>query len=252
MQSQNLTMEHLIVLIIFLSSQSCSRGQDFGRFIAKHKEVIENYIMAGYGSGWSECDLMAVSPQKNDKLFNVPGFVMSMAYLKAFDISRELSDSHCLLLTAHVENSTLLADLIEFGWTAVHHRRLGMALRLGTNLTLDMATNTTNLPFLIAAQLERGRAQFLCPRIGGHMPHLLDVIPHPTYSGKPIRIGHMLLPPFSYVGVDGRPHGVDIEFINLLKRKMHFKVIFIKPSSYGVNMVIGTLFDEHLVSIKIN
>ena len=56
-----------------------------------------------------------------------------------------------------VPNSRVLSEVIKFGWTAVYHKRLGMALKLGLNLTLEMASNVTNLPVVIAAKLEGGK-----------------------------------------------------------------------------------------------
>ena len=139
-------MIFLSFLTIFFGLQTLAHGQHLGQFVAKHKKAIEAHIMAGYGGGWKECDLLAISPSEKDLQPDIPQFVMDMASLRAFDIRTSFSKSHCLLISAHVGNQRSLAEVIEFGWTAVHHIRLGIALKLGSNLTLGMATNVTNLP----------------------------------------------------------------------------------------------------------
>ena len=237
-------MDFLCFLATFFGLHSLSHGQDLGRFVAEHKQAIEAHIMAGYGGGWKECDLLAISPQENDLQPDTPQFVMDLASLKAFDIRTSLSNSHCLLIAAHVGNQRILAEVIEFGWTAFHHKRLGMALRLGSNVTLDMANNITNLPFSIAAQLEGGDEQFLFPSLGEDMPKLRPAIshrPHPTYSGKPIRVGLIGVgaPPFILMGADGQLDGVSIRLMSLLERKMKFKINYITPArGTGIDMVI--------------
>ena len=233
-------MDFFIILTIFLGLQTRSHGQDLGQFVAEHKQAIEAHIMAGYGGGWKECDLLAISPHENDLQHDTPQFVMHMASLKAFDISTGFSNSHCLLITAHVENLQILAEVIEFGWTAVQHKRLGMALSFGFNLNLDMATNITNLPFSIAAQLEGGEVQFIFPHMGESMPKLQSSIRHPTYRGKSIRVGLVGLGgvPFIFKGANGRLDGVSIRLISLLEKKMKFKIKYVTPEGTGINAVI--------------
>ena len=229
-------MDHTNILIIFLGLQTCTHGQDLDEFIAKHKVAIEAHIMAGYGGGWKECDRLIVSPEEHDTPSAIPQVVMDMKSLKSFDIYSGLSQIHCLLVTAYVSNLGMLTDIIEFGWAAVHHKRLGMALKLASNLTLDMATNTTSLPFIIGAKLEGGEEQFLCPYLGmgENMPHLQTIIsqwPHPTFLGKTIIIGlsgHGI-PPWTFMGTNGKPDGVDIRLVTLLHRKWKIMPKFILP-----------------------
>ena len=238
-------MDFLCFLATFLGLQTLSCGQDLRQFVDEHKQAIEAHIMAGYGGGWKECDLLAISPLENDMQPATLQFVMEMASLKAFDIRTSFSNSHCLLITAHVENQRILAEVIEFGWTAVHHKRLGVALRLGSNLTLDMVNNITNLPFSIAAQLEGGEEQFLFPSLGEDMPKLQSVMSHPTYSGKPIRVGLIGIgaPPFIMRGADGQLDGSSIRLMSLLERKMKFKINYVTPAKQwpgmGIDMVTG-------------
>ena len=243
-------MDFLCFLTTFLGLLTLSRGQDLSQFVDEHKQAIEVHIMAGYGGGWNECDLLAILPQENALQSDTPQFVMDMASLKAFDIRTSFSNSHCLLITAHVGNQRILDEVIEFGWTAVHHKRLGMALRLGSNVTLDMANNITNLPFSIAAKLEGGEDQFLFPSLGEDMPKLQPFMshrPHRAYSGKPIRVGLLGIGILKGIGIfkgaDGQLDGVYIRLISLLERKMKFKINYVTPAKQwpgmGIDMVTG-------------
>ena len=233
-------MTFLSFLAIFFGLQTLTRGQDLDKFVAKHKQAMEAHIMAGYGGGWKECDLLAISPKEKDLQPDTPQFVIDIPSLRAFDIRTSFSKSHCLLITAYVGNPRILAEVIEFGWTAIHHIRLGMALRLGPNLTLDMATNITNLPFSIAAQLEGGEEQFLFPCLGQDMPNLKSSMSHPTYLGKPIRVGLFGIGgvPFIFKGAEGQLDGLSIRLISLLERKMKFKINYITSEGVGIDEVI--------------
>ena len=239
-------MDFLSFLTIFFGLHTLTHGQDLGQFVAKHKQEIKAHIMAGYGGGWKECDLLAISLLENDMQPDTLQFVMDMASLKAFDIRTSFSNSHCLLITAHVGNQRILDEVIEFGWTAVHHKRLGMALRLGSNVTLDMANNITNLPFIIATQLEGGKEQFLFPSLGGDMPKLQPVMSHEpnrAYSGKPINVGLAGVGMFKGIGIfkgaDGQLDGLIIRLISLLQRKMKFKINYVTSTAgTGIDMVI--------------
>ena len=239
-------MDFLCFLTTFLGLLTLSRGQDLSQFVDEHKQAIEVHIMAGYGGGWKECDLLAISPQEHALQSDTPQFVMDMASLKAFDIRTSFSNYHCLLITAHVGNQRILDEVIEFGWTAVHHKRLGMALRLGSNVTLDMANNITNLPFIIATQLEGGKEQFLFPSLGGDMPKLQPVMshnPNRAYSGKHINVGLAGVGIFKGIGIfkgaDGQLDGLTIRLISLLQRKMKFKINYVTSTAgNGIDMVI--------------
>ena len=237
-------------LITFLCLQTLSRGQDFTHFADYHKEAMEAHIMAGYGGGWEECDLLAIPPLGEYVLgHDTPKFVLDMAQLRAVDIRTSFSKSHCLLIKAYVGSPKDLAGAIAFGWTAVHHKRLGMALKLGSNLTLGMAANITNLPFPIAAQSVGGEEQFLIPSFGEEMPELRPNLvhhrPNPSYSGKQIRIclyegkvpstffkgGSKQLGPVAQLG---------IRLMSMLGGKMKLKINYVTPAGTGINLVICT------------
>ena len=236
-------MDFLLFLISLLGLQTLSNGQDLNMFVAEHKQALETSIMAGYGGGWKECDLLATYPPKNNLWPNTPQFALDMASLRDLDMKASFSNSHCLLIMAHIKSFRLLEEIIQFGWTAVHHRRLGMALKLGSNLNLGMATNITSLPFPIAAQLEGGQKQYICPSLGEDMPKLHPVGGHhwpcPAYQGKSIRIGLIGIggPPFIIKGSNGRLDGVSIRLISLLGRKMRLKIKYALPEGTGIDMV---------------
>ena len=77
-----------------------------------------------------------------------------------------------------------------------------MILKLGPGLTLDMAANTTKLPFLVAATREEdGKEQFMCPVIGEANPRLQDAMCHRSYvssEDKSLRVGIFGIPPYFY------------------------------------------------------
>ena len=100
-------MDLLLFLTTLLGLQTHSNGQDLNLFVAEHKQALETYIMAGYGGGWKECDLLAIYPTENNLSPNTPQFVLDMASLRGFDIKASFSNSHCLLIMAHIESFSL-------------------------------------------------------------------------------------------------------------------------------------------------
>ena len=74
-------------------------------------------------------------------------------------------------------------------------------LQLEEGLTLDMAANTTTLPFMIAAAVKHGREQFMCPVIGKAVPHLQDNMcdkSYVSYKEKYLRVAIFGVPPYFY------------------------------------------------------
>ena len=167
-------------------------------FLARHREAIESYIMTGYGKGWRSCDVISDTPQGPAFLEGNPHFVMKAVDLKNFDISTTLASSHCLLASYYVRSNTSLSALIEFGWTVVQHKRLALVLKMGPGINLVMATNTTKLPFVVAAELWDGTSQFLCPVVGEREPRLQDSTCDASLKGKAIRVTYFGVPPYLY------------------------------------------------------
>ena len=141
-------------------------------FFSMHRKSIENYIMTGYGEGWNHCDILHDTQQDFRSLEGTPKLVTHMNMLNGLNIISTLSSSNCLLVAFHVNNKSSLAYLIDFGWRIFRYRRLALVLKMTSNITLDSAVNTTKLPFLVAAELQQGKKQFLCPVTGENEPRL--------------------------------------------------------------------------------
>lgn len=49
-----------VVLLLFLNLFLMANGNSdgFSKFFDKHKTAIQNYMMVGYGDGWSDCDII--------------------------------------------------------------------------------------------------------------------------------------------------------------------------------------------------
>ena len=187
----------VLFLFLYLSVEAYSQND---MFLTKHKGHIETYIMTGHAWGWKHCDVIhdiSVLQQPIES-YVTPIFVMDIERLHTFDIQYTFSKSTCLLLSAHVKNNQSLSDLIKFGWSVVQRKRLALVLKLSQGMTLNMATNTTKLPFLVAAELEE-KEQFICPVIGESNPRIQDSKCHLSYTSymdKTLRVGIFGEPPY--------------------------------------------------------
>ena len=190
---------NLIVCFLFLSLSHPIYGED-NMLLTKYRWEIENYIMTGSTVGGKQCDVIHdLSGPQQPSLFNeTPMFVLDIDQLHTLDIQTTFSSSICLLISAHVKTNQSLSDLIKFGWSVVQHKRLALVLKLSPGFTLEMATNTTKLPFLVAARMEEGKEQFLCPVIGEANPRLQNVKCNLTYTSsknKSLRVAMFGMPP---------------------------------------------------------
>ena len=183
----------------------CQLGHAFGQnqndmFLTKYRTDIEEYIMTGYGPVWTKCDVIHTdgnSEQQPDYMYETPLFRVDIKKLITYDIKTTFSSSHCLLISAYVSNQSL-SDLIKFGWSVIQHKRVALVLTLTHGLTLDMATNTTKLPFLVASRMEDGKEQFLCPMVGEANPQLQNgkcELIYTSYKNKSLRVGIFGFPP---------------------------------------------------------
>ena len=195
-------------ILCFTFTLMCLSDQTFGQdadvFLTKYRGNIVKYIMKGYGDGWTHCDVIHdVSETKQTNFYDeTPSFVMDVDKLHTMDIPRIFSSSFCLLISAHVKSNQSLSDLIKFGWSVVQRKRVALVLEMSDGMNLDMATNITKLPFLVAARLEGGAGeQFLCPIIGDTNPGLQDSncdSSYISYKDKTLRTGVFGLPPYFY------------------------------------------------------
>ena len=179
------------------SSQLMAKKEE-SMFMGKHRGALESYVMAGYGKGWTRRDIITDSSWNPVFQEGDTRFVMEVDQFKNFDISATFSSSHCVLMSYIVKSNESLSALIEIGWNIIQHKRLALALKMGPGLTLDIATNVTTLPFMVAAELWNGLPQFLCPVSGESEPHIQDSICDGSLKDKILRVGFFGLAPIIY------------------------------------------------------
>ena len=215
------------------------------KFLDEHKAHIQNYIMAGYGGGWTNCDVLSLKPTGVD----APQFLMKFEAFDKLDIRSALSSSHCLLASYHIDSRKSLSAIIELGWRVIRqHKRIALVLSMENGVTLEMVTDKEreNMPFLIAARLESGDEQFLCPVVGRSEPlrqgHLCD-ISYTSYKYKKLRVG--LLGVIPHVGFPKSGiYGTDVRLLSLLAKKFKFMPVVVIPRTYtqGAKMVNRKLY----------
>ena len=202
-------------------------GQHLDLFLAKHRNAIEAYIMTGYGDGWKHCDLLSLGSTYQSLPGDAANFQMNSKTMRTFDISSSFSSSYCLILRTQVNNTRTLADMVEFGWTAIQHKRLGMVMTLENNVTMEGLKNISKLPFPIAAQLDKDKEKFLCPVVGKLYPIVQSFMcpqSFTIYKGKHIRVttNPYSKPYGKSYKKDGK--GIDTKLLQLLQNKMIFEV----------------------------
>ena len=210
------------VIFILYSLPLGISGQDLTTFLTSHYADIENYIMTGYGDGWKHCDNLIIQPNYRQINGNAPSLVMNVETMQSIDISSTFGRAHCIVLVAHAIDTTTLAQLIQFGWKTIQHKRIGIILTMGSNVTLESASNTTKLPFILASELSDGTKQFLCPAIARNMPSLQSEMcgkSSVSLIGKTVTVGVYGHWPWVHMGY---MIGVDVMLLNLLKEKMRF------------------------------
>ena len=216
-----------------------SLGQKLDKFLKEHRVQIQDFIMTGYGWGWAHCDLLSREPLGLD----AAQFIMGFETFYGHDIGSVLSSSHCLLAAYHIESKESLSAIIEFGWRVLQFKRVALVLSLAKGITLDMATNTAKLPFLVAAKLDGGGRQFLCPIVGRAKPlmqgHMCDMS-QASYRYKKLRVGVFGITPHVFTTKDGID-GTNIMLLKLLAEKLKFMPIVVIPKSFGqgANMVVN-------------
>ena len=168
---QQVSMRALAALVLYFG---VVLGQNLDQFLKEHRAKIQDFIMAGYGEGWTNCDVLSLNPTRVD---DAPQFIMGFETFNKLDINSALSSSHCLLTAHYIESKESLSAIIKFGWIIIQHKRVALILSMAKGITLDMASNTEKLPFLIVANLEGGGKQFLCPIVGRAEPLLQARLP---------------------------------------------------------------------------
>ena len=246
-------------ILLLFSKQSL--GQNPGTILARHREQIQRYIMAGHGEGWSNCDLISADPPETKSGFHCLStqFVIDFVMLRKLDINSMLSYSHCLLAAYHIKSKEGLSDILQFGERVFRHKRIALILTLEIGVTLRMANEISKIPFLVAAELKRGGEEFLCPIVGRQEPILQDSMceeKYASYQNKKLRVGifgvipHVFIKGNKYtnsvnVGIDG----TDYRLIKLLAEKLKFVPDVKIPWTFeqGSNMVVRNQSNSILV-----
>ena len=211
---------------VVLLSYVTAHGQ--GIFLEKHKPAIQNYIMTGHESGWHHCDILSGGANRHE---GAPQRSMDLHKIKTLNIKSAFASSHCLLANYQVSNEASLSALLNFGWAAIQHVRLAIVLKMGPGITLNLASNTTKLPFLVAAESDEGQEQFLCPVIGEKKPRFEKEMCKPSYTScknRTLRIGITGIRPyfvFSKLGYDG----VEIRALKMLEKQFNFNTKLFTP-----------------------
>ena len=207
-------------------------GAETRMFLDRYKDKIQEYIMTGHEKGWKNCDILSASTSPHDR---EPHFPMDLEYIKALDVKTAFTSSSCLLVSYDVEGNESLSTLLDFGWSSIQFVRLALVMKMNSGTNLNMIRNTTKLPFLIAAELEQGKEQFLCPVLGKIAPVLeqeMCDLSHVSYQGKQLRISHIGLPPqFIFDPSSGTVDGTTIRMMRILEDKLDFTAEIIVPNS---------------------
>ena len=215
-------------------------GQQPSTFMGKYKEEIQKYLMTGHEQGWQHCDILTEKPS----LQGVPQISMSLNKIKALNIKSAFAFSQCLLIKYHISSEASLSALLDFGLEAIQQVRLALVVQMKSGITLDMIQNTTKIPFLIAAELEHGKEQFLCPFLGEIEPRLEQDLckgSYVSYKNKKLRIVlGGLMPDFMRTS-NGTIEGTGIRLIKMLANQLNFLPQVIIPDSMGAaEYLVGT------------
>ena len=222
----------LLEWVLLLSDVSLGEGQEM--FLDKYKDEIQEYIMTGLEKGWSNCDIMSASANT----FSQEGqtkIAMDLDKIKTLNIKSSFASSSCLLVSYQVRSMASFSTLLDFGWAAIQHIRLALVVKMNSGINLDMLSNTTKLPFLIAADLEEGKEQFICPIVGEMNPKRQEKmckLSYVSYKEKILRIALLGIPPHFIFTHDGIIEGTNIRMMRILEQKLGFTAEIIVPESF--------------------
>ena len=183
---------------MILSGLYKSEGVNY-KILIKHKEAIQNYMMTGYETKWQHCDRLSDDSYYSD---NEPQITMKLEEIQTLNLKAVFAYSTCLLVHYDVSSRETLSALFEFGRKAINHVRLAILITMRSGMTLEMANYTSNLPYLVAAQLDDGTEQFLCPVVGEVKPQFGQDMCRQSfisYKNKKLRIGATGVPPEFFV-----------------------------------------------------
>ena len=215
--------------ILLMSRGVCSRAQ----IISKYKEELQNYMMAGYENKWWHCDLLSESSHYSE---DEPQIIMDLDNIGKMNVKSTLAYSTCMLVHYTVSDNESLSALLKLGQKLISHVRMALVITMRSGITLEMATNTSNLPYLVAAESHDGKEQFLCPVVGEVKPRLRQEMCRKSYidyKGKTLRIGLMgILPDFVMTSTGGID-GTNIGLIKMLAKGLRFTPDIILAASFN-------------------
>ena len=224
----------LLLLEWVLLLSDISLGKDQERFLDKYKDKIQEYIMTGHEKGWNNCDIMSSSTNTLSHEGQTK-ISMDLDKIKTLNFKSTFASSSCLLVSYHVRSMDSFSTLLDFGWAAIQHIRLALMVKINSKINLDMLSNTTKLPFLIAAYLEKGKEQFICPIVGKQNPLLQEKmckLSYVSYKEKRLRIALVGIPPHFIFTNDGIIEGTNIRMMRILEQKLSFTAEIIVPDSF--------------------
>ena len=82
--------DKVMLLLGVILARCESHGSELNTFLAKHQTAMEEYIMTGYGNGWTHCDIMG---EKSTELEHIPQVKIDIERLKTIDIGATFSAS---------------------------------------------------------------------------------------------------------------------------------------------------------------
>ena len=222
----------------------------FYKILTKHKEAILNYMMTGFENKWQHCDRLSDNSYYSD---NEPQITMSLDKIHMLNLKASFAYTTCLLVHYDVSSRASLSALLEFGRKAINHVRLAIVITMRSGMTLEMANYTSNLPYLVAAQLDDGKEQFLCPVVGEVKPQFGQVMCRQSfisYKNKKLRIGATGVPPEFFISTNSgvfdekTTDGTSVRLIRMLAEKLKFSPILSLPATASFNAVTNQV--DHL------
>ena len=244
----NIPIGFLLSLGTLLLTSNTIQGKEQIMLLDKHKEAIQNYIMTGHEKGWKDCDILSANTLLNE---GTPQFSMDLDKLNTLNPKSAFALSHCLFVTYDVGSKASLSALLDFGWATIHYIRLALVIKLDSSITLEMATNTTKLPFLVASVSDQAKEQFLCPVIGEVEPHLQQDMCKPSYvsyQNKILRITQLGIPPDFLLTSSSGLDGTNIRMMKILEDKLNFraKIIVANSFTHEEDLVCSKTYILHL------
>ena len=227
---------HLLLCGVLLLFDAIA-GQEF---LKKYKGAIQKYIMAGEEKGWGQhCDILSEGTHSHE---GIPQIKMALDKINMLNFKN--SSSKCLLVSYDVTSKADLSALLEFGWVTFYHVRLALVLKMHSGVTLGMATNTSKIPFLVAAESSQGKEQYFCPVVGEAEPRLQKHFCKPSYvsyKNKRLRVAIMGVPPAVFMTAKGPVEGTVFRLLNMLAQRLRFRKEMIVTKSFIDIHMVGIL-----------